>query len=237
MLIDKPRGIILINQFSDQQKIKIARNITKKQPMTKAAITKAIGADALKLLTELKLVNEIQPTGRARAVKYEYTAEAKELFSKVEIPKLKRKGRRTKPTTLDLKTLQPLVLQIMNPYFESLEKRISSLEETLVSSSVVKEDKSTSIFDANKFLDDLKHHYDWINTRERKGGMVPIPGLWDMLKKDGYKREDFENGLFELEKNRTIDLQVASDHKLLKEPEKAIKHSKRGYINYVVWRR
>lgn len=85
------------------------------------------------------------------------------------------------------------------------------------------------------FKKDLKQEYDSM-FKEKRGSMVRIPDLWYKMRRKGYNREEFEEGLFELEKQRIIELQIASDKRLVKDKEDAIDHPSRGLINYVVWR-
>lgn len=74
-----------------------------------------------------------------------------------------------------------------------------------------------------------------LDLQGRRGGLIPLP----MLRREmsNYSRDDFDRELFKLERVRRIDLQTASDPKLLKEPDLAIIHPSRGYINYALIRR
>ncbi len=88
------------------------------------------------------------------------------------------------------------------------------------------------------FKKDLKNEFDIINIQERRGGMVRIPDLYNEMK-DDYSKEEFQQNLLELEKERVIELQTASDPKLIPENERkiGIVHESRGHLNYVVWRK
>ena len=90
---------------------------------------------------------------------------------------------------------------------------------------------------SEEFKKELKTSYDTINFNERRGGMIPIPKLWDELSKKGVERTQFEDELFKLEKEQIIELQIANDPKLVSDQKKSIQHPSRGLINYVVWRR
>ena len=85
------------------------------------------------------------------------------------------------------------------------------------------------------FQSDLKQEYDSMHT-ERRGSMVRIPDVWQKMEKKGYTRKEFEKELFTMEKKREIELQTASDPKLVKDKKDAIDHPSRGLITYVVWR-
>lgn len=85
----------------------------------------------------------------------------------------------------------------------------------------------------------IKFHFDKINKETRAGNMVRIPELWRKVKKEGISRKEFEKTLYKLEKERKIDLQVASATYVIKPEDKKLgmPHSTRGHINYVVWRK
>ena len=135
----------------------------------------------------------------------------------------------------DLTTLEPMIVKIISPRLEVLENRILELERLFKSNKI--DTIEIKAFSEKKFHDRLRYHYNIINTEERRGGMVPIPKLWDKLQIEGFSRNNFVSGLFELERKRIIELQTASDPKVVRGAEKAIKHSSRGLINYVIWRR
>ncbi len=92
-------------------------------------------------------------------------------------------------------------------------------------------------FSSDQFTSELKNAYETINSNEGRGGMVPIPKLWDALSIIGVPRSQFEDELFRLEKERVIELQIASDPKLVNDKDKSIQHPSHGLLNYVVWRR
>lgn len=89
-----------------------------------------------------------------------------------------------------------------------------------------------------QFEHDLKKSYDLINEQKRAGNVVRIPDLWRELKDAGYSRAEFERELFRLEKERTIEMQAASQPRFIPEYDRklGIPHSRRGHLNYVVWR-
>ena len=128
-----------------------------------------------------------------------------------------------------------MILEVIKPLLKTLEDRIERLENSINRKIPSKDQKTT--FSFPEFQNRIKFHYNEINREERRGGMVPIPHLWDRLHKEGINRKDFEDGLFELERQRIIELQIASDPKIVREPDKAIYHPSRGMINYVIWRR
>ena len=100
------------------------------------------------------------------------------------------------------------------------------------------------------FESSLKKEFDLINSTERKGGTVPINDLYHEMKGKISKKQ-FREQLIRLEGERKIDLQTASDHKLVKDRSGSftVDHkgriveyddqhpTNRGLINYVVWRR
>jgi len=85
----------------------------------------------------------------------------------------------------------------------------------------------------------IKYHFDTINQEKRAGNMVRIPDLYEKVKKDDVSWKEFKKTLFELEKERVIDLQVASAHYLIPKEEHKyfLNKGKRDQIFYVVWRK
>jgi len=143
--------------------------------------------------------------------------------------------RKPRAASLDPSSLEPIIVSLIQPYFIRLEKRIEVLETKILGTFPTEIAKTE--FSLENFSTRLKLHYEKINSEERRGGMVPIPKLWDKLQNEGFNREHFNSGLFELERQRVIELQTASDPKIVHESDKAIKHPSRGLINYVIWRR
>lgn len=89
-----------------------------------------------------------------------------------------------------------------------------------------------------QFEHDLKKSYDMINEQQRAGGMVRIPDLWREMKGHDYSRAEFERELFRLEKERTIEMQAASQPRFIPEYDRklGIPLPRRGHLNYVVFR-
>ena len=85
----------------------------------------------------------------------------------------------------------------------------------------------------------IKYHFDTINRKDRAGNMVRIPDLYEKVKKDNVSWKEFKKTLFELEKERVIDLQVASAHYLIPKEEHKyfLEKGSRDQIFYVVWRK
>ncbi|HKZ40868.1 MAG TPA: hypothetical protein VJ044_07880, partial [Candidatus Hodarchaeales archaeon] len=126
-----------------------------------------------------------------------------------------------------------LSLSSLGSRFSLLESRVSSLEDQAKASSKV----VIKPLSSDEFKSKLRRRFDSLNLDRRYGGLVPIPELWDAMSREGINRQQFEQGLFDLERSSVIDLQIASDTTLVKEPEKAIKHPTRGLVAYVGWRR
>lgn len=233
----------MLSEFTDDQKIAI-KGCMGKAPNTDTMLKKALKNDELfDLLLAKKLLFEKTPAKGRRKARYDFNEEAKSLFSVVEIPKLKKAPRRKRAArpTIDAATIKPMVISVIEPYLKGFEARILALEkkiDTVVSSDSIKNSTTTRRkFNLDNFSSKLRTYYEKINTEERRGGMVPIPRLWDELRVDGFSRNDFVSGLFELERQRIIELQTASDPKVVRDAKKAINHPSRGLINYVIWRR
>ena len=230
----------MLSEFTDAQKISIKKCIGK-SPKTETMLKKALkDAKIFNLLLKKGLIFQIPGKGRKKS-RFDFTEVAVELFKSAEIPKSKKIPRKKRPPkrvtkqTLDTASLEPLIMGIVDPYLKGFEMRIIALEKKL--DSTIGSTKATKEFSIDIFRSSLRSHYEKINTEERRGGMVPVPRLWDKLQIDGFSRNDFVSGLFELEHQRTIELQTASDPKVVRDAEKAIDHPSRGLINYVIWRR
>lgn len=150
-----------------------------------------------------------------------------------------KKTTKAQKVSFDIKQYEDEIKEIIKketdkifPLIQELEERIKVLEK--LTAEEVQQNKKYS---SDDFKELLKEEYNRINFMEKRGGMVPIPNLWDELTKKGIGRNQFEEELFKLEKERIIELQIASDPKLVKEKDKSINHPSRGLINYVVWRR
>jgi len=122
--------------------------------------------------------------------------------------------------------------------YESEVKREQEEQTRLKKKLVVYERHQKKLGTTSKtnFKHDFQQEYDSMHT-ERRGSMVRIPDLWKKMEKKGYSRKEFEKELFAMEKKREIELQTASDPKLVKDKKDAIDHPSRGLITYVVWRR
>lgn len=230
----------MLSEFTDDQKISIKKCIGK-PPKTETMLKNALKpAKIFNLLLKKGLIFQIPGKGKRKS-RFDFTEEAVELFKSVETPKPKRASRKKRATkrvpkqTLDTASLEPLIVGIVDPYLKDFEIRIIALEKKL--DYAIGLTKATKEFSIESFRSSLRSHYEKINTEERRGGMVPVPKLWDKLQIDGFSRNDFVSGLFELERQRTIELQTASDPKVVRDAEKAIDHPSRGLINYVIWRR
>ncbi len=233
----------MLNEFSNDQKAKIAKVINK-PPQTESSLKNSISVEALKLLIELNLVSEIPPTGRERVSRFEFTNETKGLFSQIKIPsritrktKPKKAPRREKPktSTLDMKILEPLILQLISPRFDVLEKRIIDLENLIKSNNVEISSTTRSIIPTmDEFTLHLKKQWQELDRIYRWGGRVEIPLLRERTR--NISRDTFDNYLLELEKKGVIDLQVASDPSVIIRSKDGIKHPIRGLIYYLIFR-
>ena len=141
---------------------------------------------------------------------------------------------------LTAKEKDELLLTLIEKVKE-LDSRMSILEKTVGG----KDSSQINIGTANlsttissyEFTNLLRKSYDLINFQEKRGGLIPIPKLWDEMNKKGVSRSQFENELYSLEIKGVIDLQTAGDSSLIKDSDKSLKHHTRGLINYVVWRK
>ena len=123
----------------------------------------------------------------------------------------------------------------MDPILE----RITNIEKNIesINNNLKKSDQELKNLSKIEFVKKLKIFYDKIDIQHGRGGMIPIPLIWNKFKDERIQWEHFINYLYELEKERVIDLQIASDSKLIPNPELAIDDSFRGLLYYIVWRK
>ncbi|OLS19275.1 MAG: hypothetical protein HeimC3_46410 [Candidatus Heimdallarchaeota archaeon LC_3] len=149
----------------------------------------------------------------------------------------------SKPTSLTMMEIESHMLNVFDSKFEALTNMVSNLElrlkkiEVISKSNLQSSKVSEKHLNSRDFLIILKEKYNKINISERKGGMVPIPKLWHEMDLENISRSQFESELFDLEKERIIELQTASDPKIVRDRDKSIYHPSRGLINYVIWRK
>ena len=102
--------------------------------------------------------------------------------------------------------------------------------------------------------EDIKKSFVKINENGDKSGTVELGDIWNELKGE-YPKKNIRETLLKMERERIIDLQTASDPKAIRKTDlgfyiqadqsfadydpypSAFKSGRRGYINYVVWRR
>ena len=100
---------------------------------------------------------------------------------------------------------------------------------------VIIERDSNSTIPSEDFLSLLKVEYDLLKSAGLRGGLVTIPELWQRLQ-GKVSRSLFERYLLQMESLQIVDLQVASDRRLVKDPKQGINHPKRGLIYFLSWR-
>lgn len=91
----------MLSKFTNEQKMKIKRHIDK-SPKTEGQLKNYIGAETFELLITDNLI--IKKPEKGKKSKFEFTGEAKQLFSKVEISEQKR-GRVVSRVGLDIDDL------------------------------------------------------------------------------------------------------------------------------------
>ena len=86
------------------------------------------------------------------------------------------------------------------------------------------------------FLKELQIIHEKVNKKEKRGGMVQLQSIRPYLQEKGYNRFQQDAHLMDLERKRTIELQIASDPKAVQDETSVIVSPARGVINYVIWR-
>ncbi len=221
------------------------------KPLTEATIKRKIGdLSPLDALRAKKLVERIEPTGRARSVKWALTELGLQVQKKIKDmqPKKKavkkkkapkRKGGITKAAT-PLLTMEDVLQAVTNyctPYFERYNRLLDELTEKvnyLYSQSKIKKPS----IELGQFQKVMKEIYTQLNLKNNYGDVVPLPILKHMLmeKIPGLSSKDMNAYLMKLEEKRVIDLQIASDPSKVPDAQEGILHPSRGLIYYVTWR-
>ena len=135
--------------------------------------------------------------------------------------------------------LEKLITSIIQTKLDPILERITNIEKNIesINNNLKKSDQELKNLSKIEFVKKLKIFYDKIDIQHGRGGMIPIPLIWNKFKDERIQWEHFINYLYELEKERVIDLQIASDSKLIPNPELAIDDSIRGLLYYIVWRK
>ncbi|MHA1265544.1 MAG: hypothetical protein ACTSRS_09945 [Candidatus Helarchaeota archaeon] len=205
----------------------------------------------LERLLEKEVVKRIEPTGRARVVKWGLTERGKELAAQIAIaPAPKKRGKKkqslqrtlaptqSSPQALTLEDILQVVTNYCTPYFKRYNQLLDDLTEK-VNYLYSKGKLKRPAMELLQFQKMVKEIYQHLNIKNNYGEVVPIPLLKQELleKTPGLSTEDFNTFLLKLEEKRVLDLQIASDPTKVPDAQEGIAHPQRGLIYYVVWRR
>ena len=237
----------------DAQEKAIVKAFGKETALTEAKIKeKGLELAKLVILERKQVVRKIEPTGRARAIKWELTEAGQKLQTTLkEAQPIEKPAAKKRPpkkqikeegqTALDAITMEDVIQAVTNycnPYFERYNKIIDDLSEK-VTRLYEKPEGNKSVFDLGQFQRTFQEVYENLNMKNNYGDVVPIPVIKQALqvKLTGQLRaEDMAEYFLKLEEKRVIDLQIASDPSKVPNAQMGILHPQRGLIYYVTWR-
>ena len=232
-------------ELTESQKMILHKISTYQKPPTLAKLKqyiKNITEEDIISLVNLGLIEEFKDKPNVKG-KYRLTELGMKVYQ--ELPpidkKPKRTGRSSRKTTSS--DLAQIVYEAVSQALAPLISSIQELHEALADAGIIK--KKSPLAESSKhlaasitleeFKTRLQQEYERINRETRSGGMVRIPDLWRSMS-HWINKELFVKYLFDLEEQRVIDLQIASDERLVSSPEEGIRHPTRGLIYYIVWR-
>lgn len=226
-----------MNNLSENELNLIKSKVSINRFVLESTMTKKLGTEFYKKLMNEKILESDK--GKAKFNISFWNEYIKQKQKPKPKKTRKKSAKRTPTSSLNETLIESHIMNLLNPKFDSLVNMINNLDYRLknIENKTSPSEPVTKSITSSEFKEILKKKYDLINFNERRGGMIPIPQLWDELHKEGIDRQQFEQELFVLERERVIELQIASDPILVKEREKSIEHPSRGLINYVVWRR
>ena len=215
-------------EFSKDELILFTK-IIKDLPATEYKLKNLLGDLYPKVITKPFIV-KFKAKSKKSSMKFNFTSEfKKELKNFIQSEELNS----SKNRNTNEENLEKLILSIVKQQLEPIYRRLEKLENLNNSNKYL---SNSDFMNEEEFRKKLKERYDKINLNEQKGGMVPIPSLKNEFKEENLTEDHFKKYLFNLERKRVIDLQIASDRKGIPNPELGIDDKVRGLIYYVVWR-
>ncbi len=233
-------------ELNETQKEILRKIATSKRPLTLSLLIKAknIREDDVISLVNMGIIEEYVDSPRARKSKYRLTDEGEKIYQTLPPPEKKPKtARKSARSSVSSEQIEQIVKRAISQAIVPLITVIQEIQEALVESGIIQK-KPTSLdstptmtikITLEEFKKRLQQEYERIDRETRSGGMVKIPLIWKAMSA-WISREEFVNFLFQLEEQRIIDLQIASDERLVDSPDEGIRHPTRGLIYYIVWR-
>ncbi len=240
------------NQDISSDEMHILNHIPKKREITETLLTREIeerkmDVSILHKLDNLGLILYIPKTGGQKVGRYQLTPKGSVITQKPtpkttqkllvkSTKRAKKEKKPSRPTIASLKQEMDSKFQQQQNILESILQRFNTIEKKL---GII--DSTSSIKVASEEIEPqkmLKKVYDNIRSSEpRLTNLIPLSMLKPMLyEKHNLSDEVIDQTLLKLEKQRTIDLQVAYDAGSLKGAEYGIKIPGRGLVFYVRWR-
>ncbi|MHA1360047.1 MAG: hypothetical protein ACTSRC_18160 [Candidatus Helarchaeota archaeon] len=237
-----------------EQEAQVLRVYGTKTNVTENQLKKKVEDTSLLFqMQERKILRRIEPTGRARAVRWELTELGIRLkkqvspTKQVKAPSTKKKRsiktqRRAKTSITPAFTMEDVmqaITQYCHPYFERYNRLFEQITDKLAQLSSQEGGERPAI-DLAQFQLLVQEIYKELNLKNNYGDVVPLPQIKRALlqKLSTPLPSRYLNDYFmQLEGKRVIDLQIASDPSKVPDPQEGISHAQRGLIYYVTWRK
>jgi len=148
-----------------------------------------------------------------------------------------KKKTKKKPAPKEIKSI---IIETLAPIQKMMQEMDSKLNQIMnhlgllnpPTDTVLQQPRRVSL---EEFKEELRKNWVELDRIYRWGGRVEIPILRKRM--SSLSSDEFTHFLFELEKQRIIDLQIASDPSVVDSPEDGIQHPTRGLIYYIIWRK
>jgi hypothetical protein len=234
----------MFSGFTQQDIVKI-NSLIRKKPQTETMLKKALGRNLFESLLKNDMLEPLPLKKRERSLRYILREDLNKSLMKIEpLEEVKVTENfiemdQKKEIDTDKSDLEYNILSIMSPQFEHLNLLIKELDQRLiVIEQIIKEKfpeiELDSLVTQKQFKKQLFQKYFRL-TNLGSNGSVPIALLWDEMAMDMISRDQFEEGLLLLEKNKIIQLHSIKDPTAIIEPEKSIRDSTRGWITKMSW--
>ena len=220
--------------FSEKDLVLLAK-IVKNLPVSETRLKNLIG-ELYPIVIAQPFVIKIQPKTKKGVLKINFTPEFKKELKNYQYENTNLSKSLQAPLYQDEK-FEKYLTNLINSQLAPIIQRLQDLEKMVKNNNkTLNHDIYSDLMLKDEFIPRLKEIYDKININEHKGGMIPIPTIWKELGKENINFSVFTQYLYDLERNRIIDLQIVSDRRNIPNLELGIEDKVRGLLYYIVWR-
>ena len=217
-----------------EDELELLSKILKELPITENRLKKLLGILYSNVINKPFII-KTSPKTKKGVLKINFTTEFKKELKLFENQRTNVFQQTSNKPVLD-KNLDEYLTNLINEQLKPVFQRLEKLENLVLHNSTLNRDSGANQMLKDEFTPKLKEIYDKININEHKGGMIPIPTIWKELGKENINFSVFTQYLYDLERNRVIDLQIVSDRRNIPNLELGIEDKVRGLLYYIVWR-